>query len=201
MRRASGRSCPRGCCPRTSPRSSRGPYHAEHGSHRGIDLGVYCRQSLAEHLDADEIIEITAQGLDFYEQVFDTRTRSRSTTRCSCPSSTPARWRTPGASPSSSPTCSARRSPMPSVSDGPRRSSTSSRTCGSATSSPCAGGTTCGSTSASPPTPRSWRRPRPRAHARGRRSPTRGRPGPTARTSCRPPIPSRPTWSTPTRCT
>jgi aminopeptidase N len=48
-----------------------GPYHVEHSSHRGIDLAVYCRQSLAEHLDADEIVEITAQGLDFFEQVFD----------------------------------------------------------------------------------------------------------------------------------
>ena len=48
-----------------------GPYHVERGSHRGVELGVYCRQSLAEHLDADEIVEITAQGLDFFEQVFD----------------------------------------------------------------------------------------------------------------------------------
>jgi aminopeptidase N len=48
-----------------------GPYHVERGSHRGVDLGVYCRQSLAEHLDANEIVEVTAQGLDFFEQVFD----------------------------------------------------------------------------------------------------------------------------------
>ncbi len=48
-----------------------GPYHVERGSHRGVDLGVYCRQSLAEHLDAGEIVEITAQGLDFFERVFD----------------------------------------------------------------------------------------------------------------------------------
>ncbi|TML91640.1 MAG: aminopeptidase N [Actinobacteria bacterium] len=48
-----------------------GPYHVERSSHRGIDLGVYCRQSLAEHLDAGEIVEVTAQGLDFYERVFD----------------------------------------------------------------------------------------------------------------------------------
>ena len=41
-------------------------------------------------------------------------------------------------------TCSARRSPTPSASCGPRPSRTRWRTCGSATWSPCAGGTTCG---------------------------------------------------------
>ena len=61
-------------------------------------------------------------------------TRSRSTTRCSCPSSTRARWRTRRASPSSRPTCSAPRSPTRNASGGPRRSCTSWRTCGSATS-------------------------------------------------------------------
>jgi aminopeptidase N len=48
-----------------------GPYHVERSSHRGVDLGVYCRQSLAEHLDSAEIVEITTQGLDFFERVFD----------------------------------------------------------------------------------------------------------------------------------
>jgi aminopeptidase N len=50
-----------------------GPYHGERASHRGIELGVYCRQSLAEHLDAGEITEITAQGLDFFERAFEQR--------------------------------------------------------------------------------------------------------------------------------
>ena len=45
---------------------------------------------------------------------------------------------------------------------GPRRSCTSWRTCGSAISSPCAGGTTCGSTSRSRRSRRSSARPRPR---------------------------------------
>ena len=35
-----------------------------------IPLGVYCRASLAEHLDADEILEITKQGLDFFHERF-----------------------------------------------------------------------------------------------------------------------------------
>ena len=47
-----------------------GPYHAVHYQHDGIPLGVYCRQSLAEYLDADEILEVTRQGFDFYHQAF-----------------------------------------------------------------------------------------------------------------------------------
>ena len=33
-----------------------GPYHAVHDEHDGIPLGLYCRQSLAEYLDPDEIL-------------------------------------------------------------------------------------------------------------------------------------------------
>ena len=47
-------------------------------------------------------------------------TRSASTTRRSCPSSTPARWRTRAWSPSATTSSSARRSPTPSASSGPR---------------------------------------------------------------------------------
>ncbi|TMC49895.1 MAG: aminopeptidase N [Chloroflexi bacterium] len=49
-----------------------GPFHAVRDRHRDIDLGVFCRRSLAEHLDADEILEITKQGFDFFEALFDT---------------------------------------------------------------------------------------------------------------------------------
>ncbi|MFS2241182.1 aminopeptidase N [Microbacterium sp. OR16] len=35
-----------------------------------IALGVLCRASLAEHLEADEILEVTRQGLDFFTDVF-----------------------------------------------------------------------------------------------------------------------------------
>jgi aminopeptidase N len=48
-----------------------GPYRAVRASHRGIDLGIWCRGSLMEHLDPDEIFEITRAGLDFYEALFD----------------------------------------------------------------------------------------------------------------------------------
>ena len=47
-----------------------GPYRSVRSRHRDIDLGLYCRQSLAEHLDADEIFEVTAAGFDFFEDAF-----------------------------------------------------------------------------------------------------------------------------------
>jgi aminopeptidase N len=52
-----------------------GEYHlvtASHTTPRGqvIPLGLGCRASLAEHLDAEEIFLITRQGLDFYTDLF-----------------------------------------------------------------------------------------------------------------------------------
>ena len=47
-----------------------GPWHVVRDEHDGIPLGVYCRQSLAEYLDADEILEVTRQGFDFYHSSF-----------------------------------------------------------------------------------------------------------------------------------
>jgi aminopeptidase N len=47
-----------------------GPYHCVRDEHAGIPLGVHCRQSLARYLDADEILEVTKQGLDFFQQQF-----------------------------------------------------------------------------------------------------------------------------------
>ncbi len=48
-----------------------GPYHVVREQHRDLDLGLICRQSLAEHLDPEEIFEITKQGFDFYNAAFD----------------------------------------------------------------------------------------------------------------------------------
>ena len=53
-----------------------GPYHEERGEltssdGRTIPLGVYCRESLAEHLDTDNILDITRAGFAFYEEKFD----------------------------------------------------------------------------------------------------------------------------------
>jgi aminopeptidase N len=48
-----------------------GPYHVARTQHRNLDLGLYCRQSLAPYLETDEIFEVTKQGFDFFEQAFD----------------------------------------------------------------------------------------------------------------------------------
>ncbi|MFH9420924.1 aminopeptidase N [Streptomyces sp. NPDC017529] len=52
-----------------------GPYHSVHstweGEGRSVPLGIYCRPSLAEHLDADAIFEVTRQGFDWFEEQFD----------------------------------------------------------------------------------------------------------------------------------
>jgi aminopeptidase N len=50
-----------------------GPYHRESAVHDGIDLGLWCRRSLAPHLDPDEIFEITRAGFDFFHRVFGHR--------------------------------------------------------------------------------------------------------------------------------
>ncbi|WP_431780275.1 aminopeptidase N [Streptomyces chumphonensis] len=52
-----------------------GPYHSVHstweGEGRSVPLGLYCRPSLAEHLDAEAIFEVTRQGFDWFEEKFD----------------------------------------------------------------------------------------------------------------------------------
>ena len=50
-----------------------GPYHEVRDSHDGIDLGVYCRASMAQHLDADDLFLITKQGFDFFHEQFGVR--------------------------------------------------------------------------------------------------------------------------------
>ena len=50
-----------------------GPYHEVLAEHDGIPLGLYCRQSLAQYLDPDEIFQVTRQGFDFFHQAFATR--------------------------------------------------------------------------------------------------------------------------------
>ncbi|GIJ20983.1 aminopeptidase N [Micromonospora lutea] len=52
-----------------------GPWHVRRDSHDGIPLGVYCRRSLAAHLDTDaaEIFTVTKQCLDRFHQLFDER--------------------------------------------------------------------------------------------------------------------------------
>ncbi|MFD6935579.1 aminopeptidase N [Streptomyces goshikiensis] len=52
-----------------------GPYHEVHSSYEGPDgqsvpLGIYCRPSLAEFLDADAIFDVTRQGFDWFQEQF-----------------------------------------------------------------------------------------------------------------------------------
>src|SRR3954447_23849904 len=41
------------------------------GKHGEIPLGHYCRQSIAEHLDSDVLVDITKKGFAFFEEAFD----------------------------------------------------------------------------------------------------------------------------------
>lgn len=47
-----------------------GPYHVARENHNGVDIGLYCRKSLAKHMDTPELFEVTRQGLDFYADFF-----------------------------------------------------------------------------------------------------------------------------------
>ena len=54
-----------------------GPYRGATDEYRAADgrvvpLGVYCRASLADHMDAGEILEMTRRGFAYYEELFGT---------------------------------------------------------------------------------------------------------------------------------
>jgi aminopeptidase N len=52
-----------------------GEYVSVTDSYRGaydeIPLGIFCRQSVRDHLDADDIFTVTKQGFEFFEGVFE----------------------------------------------------------------------------------------------------------------------------------
>ena len=52
-----------------------GPYHVVRdvysGPHGAYPLGVFCRKSLAQYLDVDDILLVTKQGFEFFERVFE----------------------------------------------------------------------------------------------------------------------------------
>ncbi|MCL7460579.1 aminopeptidase N [Micromonospora echinofusca] len=50
-----------------------GPYHEVRDSHDGIDLGAFCRASMAPHLDSDDLFLVTKQGFDFFHEQFGVR--------------------------------------------------------------------------------------------------------------------------------
>ena len=66
--------------PQTEPMSTyitaviAGDYHAEFATYEGkygeIALGHYCRQSLVQHMDTDELVKLTKLGFEFFEEAF-----------------------------------------------------------------------------------------------------------------------------------
>jgi aminopeptidase N len=54
-----------------------GPYHVARSEYVGKDktvpMGLYCRASLAAHMDADELFDITRRGFAFFEEIFGRR--------------------------------------------------------------------------------------------------------------------------------
>ncbi|MPZ65526.1 MAG: aminopeptidase N [Pseudonocardiaceae bacterium] len=50
-----------------------GPYAKWTDEHDGIGLGLYCRASLAQHMDAERLLHETTQGFDFYHRAFGVR--------------------------------------------------------------------------------------------------------------------------------
>ncbi|MER7224459.1 aminopeptidase N [Streptomyces rubradiris] len=48
-----------------------GPWHSVRTEHRGLPFGVHCRRSLAPHLDADEILDVTRACFDRYHEKFE----------------------------------------------------------------------------------------------------------------------------------
>ncbi|HET7430000.1 MAG TPA: aminopeptidase N [Nocardioides sp.] len=52
-----------------------GEYHEHLDSYEGkngtLALGHYCRQALVEHLDVEELLLLTKQGFEFFEEAFD----------------------------------------------------------------------------------------------------------------------------------
>ena len=53
-----------------------GPYHGVFDTYTAADgttipLGIYCRSSLAGHLDSGSLFEVTKQGFDFFHGLFD----------------------------------------------------------------------------------------------------------------------------------
>src|SRR5262245_44051763 len=50
-----------------------GPFHERRRAHDGIDLGVLCRASVAQHVDHEFLLDVTTHGLDFFQQRFGVR--------------------------------------------------------------------------------------------------------------------------------
>lgn len=47
-----------------------GPFHEVHDEHAGIPLALYCRQAISEQLDADAVLQVCKDGIDFFTNAF-----------------------------------------------------------------------------------------------------------------------------------
>ena len=50
-----------------------GPYFSVRETHDGIDLGLYCRESMKDYLDPEGVFEVTRQGFDHFHEKFGVR--------------------------------------------------------------------------------------------------------------------------------
>ncbi|GAA2395732.1 aminopeptidase N [Dactylosporangium salmoneum] len=50
-----------------------GPYHEVRREFDGVDLGLFIRASMREHLDAEDLFEVTTQGFEFFHRQFGVR--------------------------------------------------------------------------------------------------------------------------------
>ncbi len=48
-----------------------GSFQSFESEHNDIPLAIYCRKSLAKHMDPEEFFKVTKQGLDFFSMFFD----------------------------------------------------------------------------------------------------------------------------------
>ena len=118
-----------------------GEYHevldTYQGKHGEIPLGHYCRQSIAPYIDTDELVEITKQGFEFFEEAFDYPYPFHKYDQLYVPEFNNGAMENAGCVtlPRRVPRPAASR-PAGGTSSAPTRSSTRWRTCGSATWSP-----------------------------------------------------------------
>ena len=62
-----------------------GPFHGVFDKHDGIELAWWCRQSLKQYLDPEELFLFTKQGFDFFHEMFDFRYMLDSYDQVMCP--------------------------------------------------------------------------------------------------------------------
>ena len=47
-----------------------GPYHVQRAWHGGIEMGLWCRQSMRDYLDPDDLFTVTRQSFDLQQELF-----------------------------------------------------------------------------------------------------------------------------------